>query len=60
MLLEEDDPKKPNNQPKVLDNLSVDELEEYIEDLKAEISRVEKEIKQKKGHNAAAEALFGK
>ena len=59
MLFEDDAPLNKKPAQKKLDDLSVDELREYIEDLKAEITRVEDEIKQKQNHNKAAEALFG-
>ena len=41
-----------------LDTLSVDELREYIADMKAEIARVEAEIEKKQGSRAAAESVF--
>ena len=56
-----DDNDKPKNQPKApknLDPLSIDELENYIEDLKAEITRVEAEIDKKKAHKDAASSIF--
>lgn len=60
MIFDDEDTKKPNQGPKVLDDMSIDELKDYIEDLKAEIERVEQEITAKKAHNDAAAALFGK
>ena len=60
MIFEDDLPDKASRKPKVLDDLSIDELEEYIDSLKEEISRVEQEIKRKKEHGAAAAALFKK
>lgn len=41
-----------------LDTLSVDELKEYIADMKVEIARVEAEIDKKQGSRAAAESVF--
>ena len=43
-----------------LDPLSVDELHERIEALKAEISRVEAHIERVSAHRSAAEELFKK
>ena len=60
MNLEEDlDPKTKKSKPRILDNMSVQELKEYIEDLRAEILRVEDDIKKKEAHKSAADALFG-
>ncbi len=41
-----------------LTGMSVDELENYIINLKSEINRVEDTKKALKNHNAAADALF--
>lgn len=41
-----------------LERLSVDELEEKITELKAEISLCEAEIEKKKAQKSAADALF--
>ena len=43
-----------------LDPLSVDELQERIEALKAEIARVEAHIERVSAHRSAAEDLFKK
>lgn len=43
-----------------LDPLSVDELHERIEALKAEIARVEAHIQRVSAHRSAAEELFKK
>jgi uncharacterized small protein (DUF1192 family) len=60
-MLEEDFlPQKQKPQPKKLDSLSVDELNEYIEEMKAEIVRVEAEIKRKKASVDAASLFFKK
>ena len=56
-----DDDNLPRNapkKPKPLDNMSVEELEEYIRDMKDEILRVEKEIAKKKAHKDAVSGLF--
>ena len=44
----------------VLDTLGVQELREYIDELKAEIARVEADIERKQGHRSAADAFFRK
>jgi len=43
-----------------LDPISIDELHERIEALKAEISRVEAHIQRVQSHRSAAEELFKK
>ncbi len=58
-MLEED--MLPQKQPAKLKNLtdmSVSELEQYIEDMKAEIKRVEENIAKKKAVMNAASGLF--
>ena len=52
-----DEPRQPKAIP--LDEMSVDELKERIEELKAEIARCEAEMKKKQDHKAASDALFG-
>ncbi|MCR9268620.1 MAG: DUF1192 domain-containing protein [Hyphomonadaceae bacterium] len=42
-----------------LERLSVEELEERIESLKAEILACEAELDKKQSHKSAADALFG-
>ena len=42
------------------DTLSVEELREYIEELKAEIAKAESFIKSKQGDRLKAEELFKK
>ncbi len=41
-----------------LEGMSVAELEDYIEQLKLEIERVQHEKEKLQSHNAAADALF--
>jgi uncharacterized small protein (DUF1192 family) len=57
---EEDGPvrKRARLEKPVLDSLSVEELREYIVELKAEIARVEADIERKQGHRSAADAFF--
>ena len=42
----------------VLDTWGIAELREYIDELKAEIARVEADINKKQGHRSAADAFF--
>lgn len=44
----------------VLDPLGVEELRDYIAELREEIARVEADIDRKQGHRSAAEAFFRK
>jgi len=44
----------------VLDTLGIDELGDYIGELKEEIVRVEADIARKQGHRSAADAFFRK
>lgn len=52
------DPRKPKKVLKPLDNYSIEELKEYIENLKAEILRAEQEIVKKEKHKNAADKFF--
>jgi uncharacterized small protein (DUF1192 family) len=52
------DPLTKRRKPRPLDNMSIAELEEYIEELKAEITRVEADIVKKKAHKDAISSLF--
>lgn len=61
MALEDDDApplKRARLEKLVLDRLSIDELHEYIGELRAEIARVEADIERKGSHKSAAEAFF--
>jgi len=60
MLDEEDGPvrKKARFEKPVLDTLGLVELREYIDELKAEIARVEADIDRKQGYRSAADAFF--
>ena len=42
----------------VLDTLGIEELRDYISELKDEIARVEADIDRKQGHRSAADAFF--
>ena len=52
------EPRKVKPQLKNLDPMSVEELAAYIEDMKAEIRRVEENMVKKKAHLTAAAGLF--
>jgi uncharacterized small protein (DUF1192 family) len=52
------EPRKAKPKPKNLDPMSVEDLLEYIEELKAEIRRVEENMAKKKAHLSAAASLF--
>lgn len=52
------DPRKPKKTLKKLEPLSLDELQEYISEMKEEIQRAELEIGRKKAHMNAASTLF--
>ncbi len=59
MLFDDDlDPKSKKPKLRMLDNVSVPELREYVLQLKDEIIRVEADIRKKETHKAAADALF--
>jgi len=58
MFDDENEPQKKTPTLKNLEPMSVDELEEYIKDMKAEIVRTEDEIKRKKVHMDAASSIF--
>ena len=62
MALEDEDlaPRKAKPQPKNLDPMSVEELGDYISELKDEIARVEREIAKKRQIRDGAAALFRK
>ncbi|MDD9901272.1 MAG: DUF1192 domain-containing protein [Alphaproteobacteria bacterium] len=60
MISDDDlDPKTKQLRPRVLDDLSVPELREYVQSLKDEIVRVEADITRKEKHKSAVDALFG-
>lgn len=58
MFDDENEPRKKAPQVKNLEPMSVDELESYITDMKAEIIRVQEEIKRKQAHMDAASSIF--
>ncbi len=58
--LDDLDPRQKKTQRLNLDPLSIEELREYVEALKAEIDRVDEKIKAKQSHVAAAASFFKK
>lgn len=60
MAEDEDTPiRKPARLIKLtLDTLGIDELRDYIGELRDEIVRVETDIARKQGHRSAADAFF--
>lgn len=62
MAFETDDlePLRKKSQPRNLDPMSIEELQEYVATLKAEIARVEEKMKAKQSHAAAAASFFKK
>lgn len=61
-MINPDDLESPSAQtkPRDLQQLSVEELEEYIAALQDEIARADAMIAKKKTHRDGIEALFGK
>lgn len=58
-MFDEDLPKPKSFEfPRNLENLSIDELNTYIDELKNEISRVEQDINAKKASQDAAASVF--
>jgi uncharacterized small protein (DUF1192 family) len=61
MLTDDDfDPRTKKMKARPLDMLSVDQLREYIADLKAEIARAEADIARKESSRHAADSFFKK
>lgn len=58
MDLDDLEPRNRPPQKKNLDVMSVDELDDYVAALKAEIARAEEEIARKRDHRSGADALF--
>ena len=57
---EEDFMPKPKFETKILDDLSVDELREYIVELQVEIARVKQDISAKESHRQNVDSIFKK
>ena len=59
--MDEEDSVRPKGwQPKNLEPLSIEQLEDYIAVLRGEIARTEADIASKKAHMNNAEAFFKK
>ena len=60
MMDEDDGParKRARLEKLVLDTLGIEELRDYIGELKAEIARVEADITRKQDHRGAADSFF--
>jgi uncharacterized small protein (DUF1192 family) len=60
MMDEEEGPvrKRTRLERIVLDTMGIEELRDYIVELKAEIERVEADIERKQGHRSAADSFF--
>jgi uncharacterized small protein (DUF1192 family) len=60
MAEEEDAParKRTRLERLTLDTLGINELRDYIDELKQEIARVEADIARKQDHRSAADAFF--
>jgi uncharacterized small protein (DUF1192 family) len=56
--LDDLDPRQKKAQPKNLDAMNIEDLNEYLAVLKAEIERVEAKVKAKQSHAAAAASVF--
>ncbi len=58
MDIEELEPQKKKPEPKNLQAMGVEELEEYLAELETELARVKTEIESKKSYLAGAQAFF--
>jgi uncharacterized small protein (DUF1192 family) len=56
--LDDLDPRHAKKKPLNLDDMNIEDLEEYVMVLKAEVERVEAKIKAKQSHASAAASLF--
>jgi len=52
--------KRARLEPLPLHTLGIEELHDYIQELREEIARVEADILRKQGHRSAADAFFRK
>lgn len=58
MDLEDLEPRKQTPKPKDLDGMGVEELQDYLAWLEAEVTRVKAKIESKKTYLAGAESFF--
>jgi len=52
------EPKRPTGEPKVLEAMSVEALQEYVTELEAEIARARAMIASKQDARASADSVF--
>ncbi len=60
MAMDDEEFPKPKPEVKNLEPMSIEELEDYVSELKSEIARVEADIEAKKQHHTAADQVFRK
>jgi uncharacterized small protein (DUF1192 family) len=58
MDIDDLEPRSKKPQPKKLDEMAIDELEEYLAELEAETARVKDEIAGKKDYLEGAQSFF--
>lgn len=58
MAMEPDEPREKPAAPRDLAPMSIGELKDYIESLRAEIARAEATIKAKEAHRSGIESVF--
>ena len=56
--LDDLDPRNAKEKPLNLDDMNIEDLQEYVSALKGEIARVEAKIKAKQSHASAAASFF--
>jgi len=56
--LDDLDPRNAKKKPLNLDDMNIEDLQEYIAILRAEIERVETKVKAKQSHVSAAASFF--
>ena len=56
--LDDLDPRQKKPKPLNLDDMNIEDLQEYVAVLRAEIERVKAKIKAKQGHASAAASFF--
>jgi uncharacterized small protein (DUF1192 family) len=56
--LDDLDPRNAKKKPLNLDDMNIEDLQEYIAVLRAEIERVETKVKAKQSHASAAASFF--
>lgn len=56
--LDDLDPRNAKKKPLNLDEMNIEDLEEYVAAMRAEIERVEAKLKAKQSHASAAASFF--